>query len=720
MYWTSSNTSVATIGTNTGLATGVSGTGGTTNIRASYSGLNSNSVSLTVNPAPPLITSIRLYRGNSTSNTQMELWTAWRKDSGTYSTTFNASDTTQYAYLACNTQLTVVIAANNGPTSYNINGTTYTNATNTLTDADGLGVVGYQWRADGEDIAGATDSMLTLTQAEVGKAIAVTARFVDQAGHAEAVTSAPTTAVANVDDPALGALSVVGAAVEGGSLQAAMTAIVDLDGAVVVDYQWQQDTGAGWVDLASAFGAFLEIPSDQSFVGSNVRVVATSTDALGGTTVFVGDARQVANVNDVHTGGVSIGGVTVQGELLTASNTLADEDGMGNVAYQWRADGVDIAGAVSASLTLSASEIGRTITVLARYTDRMGTAEEAESQATSVVTAAQGVTLTGTGGADALTGGNGNDTLFGLGGDDTLDGGAGSDTMAGGKGNDTYVVDAAGDVVIEGTKAGTDLVKASVSHVLGANVEQLLLTGAASIDGTGNALANTITGNGGDNVIDGGAGGDRMSGGAGDDTYHVDATGDMVIEAVAAGTDRVVSTLGAYTLTANVENLTLSGAGIRGTGNALANVLIGNDGANTLGGLAGDDTIDGGGGDDRLLGGLGNDTLVGGGGGDTFRFDSALATGANVDTLLDFSAIDDRIELENAVFKALKSTGALSAANFRASADGTAADANDYLLYDTDSGALCYDADGSGAGAAVQFATLVGAPVVSALDFVVT
>jgi len=63
----------------------------------------------------------------------MELWTAWRKDSGTYSTTFNASDTTQYAYLACNTQLTVVIAANNGPTSYNINGTTYTNATNTLT-----------------------------------------------------------------------------------------------------------------------------------------------------------------------------------------------------------------------------------------------------------------------------------------------------------------------------------------------------------------------------------------------------------------------------------------------------------------------------------------------------------------------------------------------------------------------------------------------------------
>jgi len=131
--WTSSNTSAATIGANTGLATGVSGSGGTTNIRASYSGLNSNSVSLTVNPAPPLITSIRLYRGNSTSNTQMELWTAWRKDSGTYSTTFNASDTSQYTYLACNTQLTVVIAANNGPTSYNINGTTYTNATNTLT-----------------------------------------------------------------------------------------------------------------------------------------------------------------------------------------------------------------------------------------------------------------------------------------------------------------------------------------------------------------------------------------------------------------------------------------------------------------------------------------------------------------------------------------------------------------------------------------------------------
>ncbi len=97
--------------------------------------MTGNSVTLTVNPSvsAPVITSIRLYRGASTSNTQMELWTAWRRDGGTYSTTFNASDTDQYAYLACNTQLTVVIQANNSPTSYTINGTTYAGATNTLT-----------------------------------------------------------------------------------------------------------------------------------------------------------------------------------------------------------------------------------------------------------------------------------------------------------------------------------------------------------------------------------------------------------------------------------------------------------------------------------------------------------------------------------------------------------------------------------------------------------
>src|SRR5204863_9331488 len=126
------------------------------------------------------------------------------------------------------------------------------------------------------------------------------------------------------------------------------------------------------------------------------------------------------------------------------------------------------------------------------------------------------------------------------------------------------------DQVMENPGEGTDTVDSSISYVLAANVERLVLTGAADIDGTGNTLANTITGNSGANVIDGAAGADTMAGGAGDDTYIVNSARDQVIEYADEGidTDRSAVT---YVLPQNVENLILTGAtGIRGTGDALA------------------------------------------------------------------------------------------------------------------------------------------------------
>ena len=214
--------------------------------------------------------------------------------------------------------------------------------------------------------------------------------------------------------------------------------------------------------------------------------------------------------------------------------------------------------------------------------------------------------ITGNSGDNALSGLGGNDTLLGGDGNDTLDGGVGDDSLTGGAGNDSYVVDNIGDVVTEAVGQGTDTVQSSIDYTLGADVENLTLTGSAFI-GIGNDDANVITGNasanvligfGGNDTLDGGAGGDMMVGGLGNDTYVVDNAGDFVVESANEGIDTVNASTH-YRLAENVENLTLTGsADLQAYGNSDANTLTGN---------AGNNLLDGEGGADTMLGGAGND-----------------------------------------------------------------------------------------------------------------
>jgi len=243
-------------------------------------------------------------------------------------------------------------------------------------------------------------------------------------------------------------------------------------------------------------------------------------------------------------------------------------------------------------------------------------------------------------GNDTLLGGSGNDKLDGSAGNDYIDGGDGNDIMAGGPGNDTYIVDQTGDIVLEviqGGAGGEDLVVTSFSMIAATNIENLQATAVGVINLTGNELDNALLGNddvntlsgglgrdilfgeAGDDILDGGKGIDRMVGGLGNDTYYVDSKADRVVELVGEGTDTVFANTN-YTLSSNIENLTLQGSGdFTAGGNSLDNHIVGNAGNNILAGGLGADTLEGGLGDDIYVLSDSLDVIIDTGGIDTIR-----------------------------------------------------------------------------------------------------
>ncbi|SSB98674.1 Hemolysin-type calcium-binding repeat-containing protein [Pseudomonas sp. 43mfcvi1.1] len=290
--------------------------------------------------------------------------------------------------------------------------------------------------------------------------------------------------------------------------------------------------------------------------------------------------------------------------LANVLNGRAGKDtmigGAGNDSYV-----VDNAGDVVQESSTLASE---TDTVISSVNYTLGANIE-------VLTLSTSANLNGTG--NTL-----NNRINGNAGANILDGGSGIDTLVGGAGNDTYVVDNLKDIVTETTTlAGEiDTVRSSVNWTLGANLENLILTGTAQLSGTGNALNNVLTGNAGNNVLNGGAGLDTLIGGAGNDAYTLDQVGELslVQEDVDQGRDSLTLTYAASASSSvvdlnlsnlrNVESVILSGAGaFTVIGNDLSNSLIGNASVNNLQGGAGNDNLDGGAGADTLSGGTGND-----------------------------------------------------------------------------------------------------------------
>lgn len=483
--------------------------------------------------------------------------------------------------------------------------------------------------------------------------------------------------------------------------------------------QWQI-TGGSWA--ASSIAGFFDVNdgaglSQYIFAGNDTFNGSADDDAFNG---FAGNDTLYGNAGfDFLVGGAgddklyggtgedtasyhdSAAGVTVSLALVTAQNTIGagidtlnsierlygsafNDTLSGNTGANLIAagPGTDTVNGDAGNDTLSGGDGTDTLSYASNWSGviaRLDTdaAQNTIGAGTDIILEFEN--LTGGHGNDNLVGTSGNNTLTGNDGNDRMMGGGGTDILNGGAGSDTASYTNSGAAVT------VNLGIAGAQNTIGAGWDTL--TSIENI--VGGAFGDTLTGNAGSNTLEGGLGNDTLAAGTGVDTAsYASSTAAVTVSLALAGAQ---NTIGAGTDTlSGFENVT---------------------------GGSGNDTLTGNAGSNVLNGGKGNDILNGNGGPDFFRFDTALNATTNVDTINGFGS-DDIMRLDNAIFTAL-TDGALAAVNFSASATGAAADANDYILYNTTTNALYYDADGSGAGAAIQFAQMSAGLVMSADDFIV-
>ena len=183
---------------------------------------------------------------------------------------------------------------------------------------------------------------------------------------------------------ATGAPGIVGTAQAGSTLMADTSGIGDANGLTTVSYsyRWISNDGTSDSHIANAAGSTYTLVAADG--GKTIKVKVSFTDDAGHDETLTSEATDpVASLpNSPATGAPAITGTLRAGETLTASTSgIEDADGMGNVAYsyQWLADDTDIAGATSASYTLTDSEEGNVIKVRVSFTDDAGNEESLTS-----------------------------------------------------------------------------------------------------------------------------------------------------------------------------------------------------------------------------------------------------------------------------------------------------------------------------------------------------
>jgi Ca2+-binding RTX toxin-like protein len=487
---------------------------------------------------------------------------------------------------------------------------------------------------------------------------------------------------------------------EGIALTVDTTAITDPNGVGAFSYTWEASANNGATWTVVGFNTPTYTPT-QNQVGRILRVQVSFVDGAGTSENLVSAPTGV--VGDLYTGTVAANlftgtagddwalGLAGNDNLIGGLGNDSLDGAAGNDTLNGGVGNDSMAGGVGNDTYSVDSSLDVVLEATAAGTDQVNSTVNYVLSANLENLTLLGAALSGTGNADA-------NVITGNGGNNTLDGGAGSDTLTGGAGDDTYLVDGATDVVVEAAGAGIDTVISGFSYTLAANLENLILSGAANNNGTGNASNNVITGNGGNNSLDGGAGNDTLNGGAGNDTlnggtgndsliggtgndtYIVDTILDTISEAPASGIDTVFSSV-TFSLAAlaNVENLTLTGtAAINGIGNALNNVITGNSAANSLNGGDGIDTLTGGLGDDVYIVDSTTDTIseAAASGIDTIlsSVTFSLATMANLEnlTLTGVNAINGTGNTESNVITGNNAANNLNGGSGNDSLDGGA------------------------------------------------